>query len=184
VGLREVAREAGLSKSALFHHFPSKVDLYAAVLERILGDLLDAIACTDDRRGPLARLLVLVETIVDALAASPTRAPLLLRSLFEGEVLEGAEAGPADALLARILGTAMEVMAEGVRSGELRPIPVPHALQAIVGMLAYHFASGELGADVLGGPVYAPAEIDRFKSFVVSFVEGGLAARPADSSTV
>ncbi len=36
VGLREVAQKVGLGKSSLFHHFPSKLSLYVAVLERIL----------------------------------------------------------------------------------------------------------------------------------------------------
>jgi len=177
VGLREVARLAGLSKSALFHHFPSKVELYAAVLERILGDLLDAIADLPATGGAVRRLRALVESIIGAFAASPTRAPLLLRTLFEGSVLDAHETPTADARLARILGTATEVMRAGVESGELRPVPVPHALQAIIGMLVFHFASGELGDEVLGRPVYSEPEIRSFATFVVSFIENGLAAR-------
>lgn len=179
VGLREVARLSELSKSALFHHFPTKIDLYAAVLERILGDVLGCIADLPTTGGALARLRVLVETIVDTLAGSPTRAPLLLRTLFEADVLEGHETPVADAMLERILGTAMDIMREGVESGDLRPIPVPHALQAIVGMLVFHFASGELGDDVLGHPVYSAPEIRRFKQFAVSFIDSGLRARPS-----
>ncbi|HEU4428260.1 MAG TPA: helix-turn-helix domain-containing protein, partial [Myxococcota bacterium] len=36
VGLREVAEAAGLGKSSLFHHFPSKAALYGAVLDRVI----------------------------------------------------------------------------------------------------------------------------------------------------
>ena len=35
VGLREVAKQVGLGKSSLFHHFPSKAELYLAVLLRV-----------------------------------------------------------------------------------------------------------------------------------------------------
>jgi len=178
VGLREVARVTGLSKSALFHHFPTKGDLYEAVLERILGDVLDSIAHLPVTGTALEQLRALVETIIDAFAETPTRAPLLLRTLFEDEVLAGHETPAADAMLHRILGIPIDIMRAGVQSGELRPVSLPHALQSIVGMLVYHFASGELGEEVLGAPVYAPAEIQRFKAFVVTFIENGLSARP------
>lgn len=174
-----MARRSGLSKSALFHHFPTKLDLYAAVLERLLGDLLTAIEHLPALGPSLPRLRALVEAIVDSLAASPTRAPLLLRTLFEGEVLDGHDTPDADAKLARILGTAFGILRDGAESGELRRVPVPHALQALVGMLVFHFASGQFGDDVLGASVYSAAEIHRFKDFVVSFTVNGLAARPA-----
>jgi AcrR family transcriptional regulator len=178
-GLREVARRSGLSKSALFHHFPSKLELYAAVLERILGDLCEAVARLPQDDGALARLRAFVEAVVAALAGSPTRAPLLLRALFEGQVLDDARASAeSDALLARILGVATGVIEQGVASGELRAVPAAHALQALIGMLVYHFASGELGDELLGAPVYSAAEIRRFQAFVVSFVENGLRAKP------
>jgi len=183
VGLREVAQASGFSKSALFHHFPTKVDLYAAVLERILGDLLEAIAPVGSSRPSgetpaLVRLRGFIEATIDALAALPTRAPLLLRSLFEGEVLAGCETPLADALLARVLGVAKEILEAGVASGEFREVPVAHAMQGLVGMLVFHFASGEFGDEVLGAPVYSAAEIRRFKDFVTTFVVNGLAAPP------
>src|SRR4030095_2130327 len=47
-GLAEVAETVGLGKSSLFHHFPSKAELYAAVVARILarieGRLMRALA--------------------------------------------------------------------------------------------------------------------------------------------
>ena len=39
VGLREVAQRVGLGKSSLFHHFPTKVHLYVAVVRRALLEL-------------------------------------------------------------------------------------------------------------------------------------------------
>jgi len=178
VGLREVARLSGFSKSALFHHFPSKLDLYMAVLSRILGDLHAAMAVVGPSKGDeLAQLVRTVETLIDALADSPTRAPLLLRSLFETEVVGVHEHPETDALLERILGTLSRLMAAGTRSGAIRPVDIPHALQGLIGMVVFHFASGEFGDDVLGQPVYSAVEIARFKQFVVSFIESGLAAR-------
>jgi AcrR family transcriptional regulator len=179
VGLREVARRSGLSKSALFHHFPSKADLYMAVLSRILGALQEAVAGEEPEGGrALAQLVSIIESLIDSLAASPTRAPLLLRTLFESELVEIDPHAETDAQLDRILGSISGVMTAGVESGQIRPVAVPHALQSLIGMVVFHFASGEFGDDVLGSPVYSAAEIRRFKEFVVSFIQSGLAARP------
>ena len=77
VGLREVAQEVGLSKSSLFHHFPTKVALYQDVLARVLGRLDERFDRDLERtrridasslaaRGPWERVL-------DALAAQVLR---------------------------------------------------------------------------------------------------------------
>ena len=177
VGLREVAMRSGMSKSALFHYFPGKADLYSAVLDRILGAVLEGMGSIPERGSAVERLKGLVETIVDSLAASPTRGPLLLRSIVEGEVLDDYETPEADEKLAQLFGAASRILTEGAASGELRSVPVPHALQGLVGLLVFHFASGHFGEDLLGGPIYSSAEIRRFKEFVVPFTLNGLTAQ-------
>ncbi|MCH2185720.1 TetR/AcrR family transcriptional regulator [Myxococcota bacterium] len=174
VGLREVAMRSEMSKSALFHYFPGKADLYSAVLDRILGAVLEGMDSVPQRGSALNRLKGLVESIVDSLAASPTRGPLLLRSIVEGEVLDDYETPEADEKLARLFGAASLILTEGAASGELRSVPVPHALQGLVGLLVFHFASGHFGEELLGGPIYSSSEIKRFKEFVVPFTLNGL----------
>ncbi|HEY4342911.1 MAG TPA: helix-turn-helix domain-containing protein [Parvibaculum sp.] len=44
VGMRQIAEDTGLSKSALYHYFPSKQALFAACTERVTGVGLDATA--------------------------------------------------------------------------------------------------------------------------------------------
>jgi AcrR family transcriptional regulator len=179
VGLREVARLAGLSKSALFHHFPSKLELYEAVFHRILTGIDEGLSeppsSTD---GPLQRLLQRIEALIDALAASPTRAPLLLRSLFEAEVADVPNSEVA-ARLQRIIGGFSSLMTEGIDAGEIRSVPVPHAVQGLIGMLVFQFASGEFCDGLLGKPVFSSAEIGQHKEFVLSLIENGLATSPA-----
>jgi len=178
VGLREVARLSGLSKSALFHHFPSKLDLYSAVLHRILtriDETLSTHTSTADGPGPMRKLLDRIEALVDALAASPTQAPLLLRSLFEPEVAELQNA-EVTARLQNIIAGFSNLISEGIAAGEIRSVPVPHALQGLIGMLVFHFASGDFGDELLGKPVFSSGEIKRHKEYVVSLIANGLAA--------
>lgn len=44
VPAEEVVREAGVTRGALYHHFHDKRDLFAAVLEQVEGELMEAIA--------------------------------------------------------------------------------------------------------------------------------------------
>jgi AcrR family transcriptional regulator len=180
VGLREVARLVSMSKSALFHHFPAKLDLYDAVLARILGDIRVAVVergkgRDDDNANALERLLSRIEDVVDSLAASPSRAPLLLRSVFEGGGFDPEHRSVADRELALIVAGIREIIEQGVAAGEIREVSVAHTMQSLIGMIVFHFASGDFGDEMLGRPVFSSQEIRRFKEHISSFIRNGLA---------
>ena len=178
VGLREVAERAGLGKSSLFYHFPSKVKLYVAVLERVFGEF-------DARLGeratpdvsPLGRLHAWTDAVVEALAAHPSWASLLVRSLFDNDVAEGEDQGRIDELFGRIrerIGGALE---EGIRSGEIRSVSIPHTIQTLIAISVFHFASGDLGSDVLGESVYEPEQVRLRQAHIHDYLDHGLRAR-------
>ena len=175
VGLREVAERVGLSKSSLFHHFPSKVSLWLAVLERVLGKIESRVGGTTVGGGmPLARLERWLDALIDTLAENPTFAPVLLRALFEEDVASAEESRPADEAIGRILGDVRELLEEGIRSGSFRPLSVPHTIQTLIGMTIYHFASGEFGEELLGSEIYSASEVRRRKREVQNFLRSGL----------
>ncbi len=180
VGLREVAGNVGLGKSSLFHHFPSKLSLYVAVLERILTRMDEHLEAAQQRaESTLEKLRQWVDVLVDTLAENPTYAPLLLRTLFEGDVVDRDDRAHLNGILQRTLGRVARTLSEGIASGEIRPVSVPHTLQTLIGMTVYHFASGEFGDDLLQNPVYSAAEVHRRKQHIFLFLERGLAAGPA-----
>ncbi|HWP66027.1 MAG TPA: TetR/AcrR family transcriptional regulator [Candidatus Limnocylindria bacterium] len=180
VGLSEVAEGTGLGKSSLFHHFRSKAQLYAAVIGRILArietTLLRALAGGGD---PTARLDRLMDAFIDELAAHPTYARLLLRSLFEDDELAGdlPEEREANDTLRRITGSMAQLLREGMSTGIFRLASVTHTLQSLIGITIYHFASGEFGDELVGRPVFSPAEVKRRKQEVRALLHGGLLRR-------
>ena len=175
VGMRAVADSIGVSKSALFHHFPTKRALWAAVLESSMLDFEARILAAADRgKSALDALRLSLEAVIDALAENPSRAPLLLRSLFEVEE-EPADA-EAQAVLHRVLAKVAAGLEAGIAAGEIRPVSVPHTLQTLIGMTVFHFATGDFGEDVLGAPLYSAAEIRKRKEHVVSFMDRALRA--------
>jgi AcrR family transcriptional regulator len=85
VSIRDLAREAGLSLSALYHYFSSKQELLDGLLNdaidkfhSILRRHMDDVAADDD---PVARFLVLVQSAVEYRARCPDDSLLFIREL-------------------------------------------------------------------------------------------------------
>jgi len=178
VGMRAVAESVGVSKSALFHHFPSKRELWAAVHERCFLEFDARLAEADARAGnAYERLRLFVESAIDALVENPARAPLLLRSLFEVDHDEPADRAARD-VLQRVLARVATGLEHGMASGELRRAPVQHTVQTLIGMTVFHFATGDFGEELFGAPLYSATEIRQRKDHVIDFIERALCARP------
>jgi len=155
VGMREVADDAGLGKSSLFHHFAGKEALYFEVVGRTLERIALAVEPALRGRGTATeRLSTTSDAMVDALAEHPTTAPLLLRSLFEMYPLSDdvPPAGrSADAILQRLIEQFQQLVRDGIASGEFREVSVPDTTQTLIGAAVFHFASGEFGEELFGG---------------------------------
>lgn len=182
VGMSEIAEAVGLSKSTLFHHFATKAQLHAAVADRILAEIETAVTRALAAGGsPVERLDRWLDTIGDLLGAQPTYARLLLRSLFEDDELSGtlAEERSANARLARIIASAGALLREGMGGGSLRAASIPHTLQSIIGMVIYHFSSGDFAQEMLGRSPFTAAEVRRRKDEVRALLHHGLVASAA-----
>jgi AcrR family transcriptional regulator len=182
VGMREVAEAAGIGKSSLFHHFKTKIELYAAVVGRIL-DLIEVRLVRSLAGGgsPLARFDRWLDTLIDALVEHPASARLLLRSLFEDDDLSGAtpEERAVEKTIERTFAAAASLLREGMENGVFRAASIPHTLQSLVGLTVYHFASGEFGDELVGQSVFAPAQVRQRKQEVKALLHHGLVARGA-----
>ena len=180
VGMREVADTAGLGKSSLFHHFKTKVDLYAAVVGRIL-DLIETRLLRALAQGgsPLERFDRWLDTLIDALVDQPNSARLLLRSLFEDDDLTGEspEERAVEKVIERTFAAASNLLREGMEHGVFRMASIPHTLQSLVGLTVYHFASGEFGDELVGQSLFAPAQVKKRKQEVKALLHFGLVAR-------
>jgi TetR/AcrR family transcriptional regulator, acrAB operon repressor len=183
VGMREVAEAAGLSKSSLFHHFKTKIELYAAVVGRILELIENALLRGLAHGGsPLERLDRWLDTLIDILVEHPNSARLLLRSLFEDDDLSGTspEEQAIERLTQRIFSVASNLLREGMENGLFRMASIPHTLQSLVGLTVYHFASGEFGEELVGQSLFAPAQVKKRKEEIKALLHHGLVARGSE----
>jgi AcrR family transcriptional regulator len=183
VGMREVATAAGLGKSSLFHHFSGKPQMYYEVLGRVIGRIHERVApVLVSHAGPVTKLDRLVDELIDVLAEQPTTARLLLRALFEEEAAahdQLPEAVKTNEVLADMLEGMRRLLREGVDEGVFRPVSVSHTMQTLIGATVYHFASGELGDQLLGRPLFSAEAVARRKEEIHNLLHHGLVARPA-----
>jgi AcrR family transcriptional regulator len=176
VGLREVAEAAGLGKSSLFHHFPSKAALYGAVLDRVIERIElrmnRALAASGDVRAQISDAVV---GLIDTLAEDPPAARLLLRTVFEDDDVsptEAPELAAADRRLEALIARVARVITDGIAAGAIRPISVPDAIQTLIGATVYPFASGEFG-EKLAGEIFSADAVARRKREVLGLIEHG-----------
>lgn len=187
VGLREVAETAGLGKSSLFHHFKSKVQLYFAVLERVMQRIdarLQPVLAMPGQ-APQPRLDAAIDALIDALVEQPTSARLLLRSLFEDDDFAPdplPEAEPAERILEGLIAQLDGLLRAGVEAGVFREVSTPHMVQTLIGATVYHFASGDFGETLIGAPLLSSEQVRRRKDELKALLHHGLAATaPAPS---
>jgi TetR/AcrR family transcriptional regulator len=134
--LEDIAADVGIRRAAIFYHFSDKHELYAAVLEEVLGP---AIAVLPSRGSAADRIEAALMGWIDYVAHRPTVARLILR--------EAASARPGVASpLVRAAGAPVEwfraLMDEGIASGELKPITDPQRFISLMGATTvFHFSA-------------------------------------------
>jgi AcrR family transcriptional regulator len=183
VGMREVADRVDISKSTLFHHFRSKLQLYCRVVERVLSRIAEAVQPSLNSDAIATEKLDLwLNALIDALAAHPTTARILLRGLFEDDDLpdEGdPDAAAVERSVESLIAGFQELVRRGMEDGMFRTLSVPDATQSVIGATVYHFASGEVGEAVIGAPIFSAESVRRRRREVIDFVHNAMAAPAA-----
>lgn len=136
--LEDVGEAVGVTRPALFYHFPDKQALYDAMLEeafRPLGISIEA-ALTSTR--PIGqRIEDAALAWVDGVAARPTLSRLILRYVADMDEHPMQKLyGESD----RLAGIAWKLVQEGIANGELKPLhadPV-HSASAIIGTTVFY----------------------------------------------
>ncbi|WP_341485668.1 TetR family transcriptional regulator [Thioclava sp. GXIMD4215] len=140
-----VAQQIGVTQAALFRHFPSKAELWAAVAEQVTDTLATAWrTALEDVSDPLERVRALVAAQLAVIARTPA-IPMLLFSrelTIENDLLRGAfqeRLGAFHEMLAADLAAAQT---QGRIPADLAPRDVAYLLSSLVQGAAIRWALG------------------------------------------
>jgi AcrR family transcriptional regulator len=119
--MEEVARAAGLSRATVYKHFPGKEGLYRALLEQttqeFLAELRACLARPGGAREKLREIVVIARQVY-------SRSPVLLGAAAGDDEMR-METVASDAMRdheERVIALLTEVLAQGVRAGEIRAV--------------------------------------------------------------
>lgn len=154
--MQVIAERAGIRKSSLFHHFPTKASLYDAVFDQLLGDLARLIAVPTPGASWPEQLDDLARVVVRYLGGTPDAARLLMREIVGGgPVVEG----PGWQAVLRLQQATAAFLELGM---EREAIPRQDARQlalSVIGLLLTWFAAGNLTAELLGADPFDPDQV-------------------------
>lgn len=164
----DVAREAGLSKGAVYWHFEGKRELFYALVDQLFGDFEGELAPPDPAQSARQRL----ERMVDAALSVDLGAPGMAQLQAECTSLAVRDPEMRELLLAASQGSiqlVIDAVSHGVKTGEFRPVDpetVAYAMLATLDGLQMH-------------QLLRPAlEVNRIWRESVELIVRGLEARP------
>ena len=173
--LEDIAADVGIRRAAIFYYFGDKHELYTAVLDEVFAG---AMAAVPNRGSATERLEASLTGWIDYVARRPSVARLILREAASAQpdaVSPFVRAGRAPVEWIRA------VIAEGVASGELKPLTDPHRFLSLMGATTvFHFAA--MPWLTLGVPFdpWSQAELEKHKREIVLVARAmlGIESRP------
>jgi TetR/AcrR family transcriptional regulator len=146
--LQQIAEQVGVQKTALYYYYPSKAALYEAVLVRMLEALDQAVSKAIDRpEAPARRLERLIDTLNDLLSEQRNYSQILIRIFVDRVEIDGVTLRP---MIERVVGRLLTFYREGIDAKAFVKLSSRNLFQSLLGALVFHYATGELGAKVLG----------------------------------
>jgi len=160
VSLGEIAAAVGVTKAALYHHFPNKQALYAEIMRDVLHRIGESIRATAREPGPVAAKLRHLAMVAIVWVQDDADMDAMLRDA--DEQLGPEQRREIDAAHRALMAALTGVMRDGIARGELRPGD-PHLLAHAFWSLLGGF-TGRAGSEAgfQGRPDVAAAVADLF----------------------
>jgi AcrR family transcriptional regulator len=170
---RQIAERVGVQQPSLFHHFASKADIVAELLEWDLGQTLpfvEELVAAD--RSPAERLYVYLRFDIDHLM----NAPYNLAGVFTEDVMGDPVFAEWARRRARVHRCVASIVEQGVRSGDFNTV-TPTVMSetvagVLIGVLTFHSGgrtvrpelSDEVASVLLRGLLVEPARMPQIKA--------------------
>jgi AcrR family transcriptional regulator len=163
--VRDIAGEVGLNPASLYNHFPSKLALYEAVLERSVEPLLEILQSAAKSEHPSDADIQFIDMVMNHLERTPHLARLIHHEAVTG--------GVHMARLARVwikplANQAVEIL-KRTAGPEWAEEDYPLLIAAWIHLLFGHFAMAPLFNEVFDTDTLSKESLDRQARFVQRF---------------
>jgi TetR/AcrR family transcriptional regulator len=153
----QIAEAAGVNKALLYYYFQGKDALYAAALEKVAERVVSSgLAVLDSKCSAGERLVHFALNHFDRIHSQRAFQSLMQQELMR---LQRGEENALTPLVERVfrpmLGRVKELLAEGMRSGELIRVDEWQMMYAAMGANVFYFLSGPVMGMLRGGDVFA-----------------------------
>src|SRR6202451_498265 len=168
--LRGIAKRIGIKAASLLHHFPSKQQLYLAVLDKMFESLEDAAnAVAWGRESRQERMRQAVGDAIDFIASHPDFVRIMWKEM-------GGESGGGRHVLKRrlppLFSTAVNFIFRGQRDGEFRAEIDPlHFMWSLNSITIGYFTTAAMIRRLWSMNLLEPVMIERRKREVIDMVE-------------
>ncbi len=161
--LRDVADGVGIRIPSLYNHYDSKESLYAAVLERGIGPVLQTLAQSALRRGDEGEPDEIVEQTMQLLARRPNLPRLVLHETLGGgrhlrKILQG--------WLGPLLAQAERLVEARPGASRWTPEERPNLVLAMYHIVVGYFAIAPLYRDLEQTDLLSPEALERQTEFL------------------
>ena len=165
--VRDIARKARIRVSSLYHYFPSKEALYAAVQERMQEELRELTLSVLSREADLGALTrEAVGRLFDFYRARPAYVRLGYRTHIEG----GEPVESYRRVVDRWLGLMEGLMKPAELQGRLKPLEPALFLVTVDGLVHWHLASDAYYRGFLGKGLDDPDTARRVRQHLIEMV--------------
>jgi TetR/AcrR family transcriptional regulator len=168
----QIAEAARVNKALLYYYFQGKEALYAAALETVAERVVSSgLAVLDSRRTAGERLVHFALNHFDRIHSQRAFQSLMQQELMRlqrGE--ENALTPLVEKVFRPMLGRLKELLAEGMRTGELIRVDEWQMMYAALGANVFYFLSGPVMGMLHGGDLFAPKALRARRRAAVEYL--------------
>lgn len=171
-----IARAAHVNKALLYYYFRDKDSLYEAVLDQVFTGLrAQVMPVLESKLPPRQKMLEYLGAYFDYIAANP-RFPRVV----QGEWLRsGAKSTPhmqrvAKEYFAPIFAKLVEVLRQGIATGEFRAVNPMDFVPSVVGVIIFYFSAAPLMKTLMKVDPLSDERIRERRAFVLDFISAAL----------
>ncbi|MBI1416027.1 MAG: TetR family transcriptional regulator [Limimaricola sp.] len=151
--MEQVAREAGISKGAVYLYFPSKAALLEGLVQRAISPFAAAaVQGLEGYRGDPRPVIRRVLTMIVAQATAPQALAVPQMVIREAVHVPEIAQMYRDNVLDRVIPALTRLIAQGVEGGHIRDVDPELTVRSVVGPIMVHVALAEVfGIQPAGG---------------------------------